>query len=220
MAPELVNYERHWGNPFKIDVYSFAMTCYEILTGKVPFEGLRPGKVRAWVKEGMRPTLPASLPTSLSSLIECCWDTNANMRPPFSDICAKLRHVKYLLMSVDAVATCEKWEQGQLGVGMSTEVGVDEKPVGQLGEHVFNNEQAVGQIGETPSIIIGWRIAYEENAMELFFPSAQSMSRIVGVGLEFAKVVVSLSNLEFMCNPLMSHMNLTIAWSCMRWWTI
>jgi hypothetical protein len=87
-------------------------------------------------------------------------------------------------------------EQGQLGVGMSKEVGVDEKPVGQLGGHVSKNEQAVGQIGETPSITIGWRIADEENAVEFFFPSAQSMSRIVGVGLEFAKVVVSLSNLE------------------------
>jgi hypothetical protein len=79
---------------------------------------------------------------------------------------------------------------------MSTEVGVDEKPVGQLGGHVSKNELPVGQIGETPSITIGWRIAYEENAVEFFFPSAQSMSRIVGVGLEFAKVVVSLSNLE------------------------
>ncbi|CAM6045642.1 unnamed protein product [Sphagnum compactum] len=195
-APELGDYESSWGNPFKTDVYSFAITCSEILTGRVPFEHIRRSDLRAFVKEGMRPTLPASLPTSLSSLIECCWDTDARRRPPFSEICAKLRHVKYLLMSVDAPATCEKWEQGQLGVGMSMEVGVDEKPVGQLGGHVSKNEQAVGQIGETPSITIGWRIASEENGVELFFPSAQSMSRIVGVGLEFAKVVMSLSNLE------------------------
>jgi len=72
----------------------------------------------------------------------------------------------------------------------------DIREKGQLGGHVSKNEQAVGQIGETPSITIGWRIASEENAVELFFPSAQSMSRIVGVGLEFAKVVMSLSNLE------------------------
>ncbi len=109
MAPELVNHEISWGNPFKTDVYSFAITCSEILTGQVPFESIRGTEVRAWVKEGRRPTLPASLPTSLSSLIECCWDTDARMRPPFSEICAKLRHVKYLLMSVDAAATCEKW---------------------------------------------------------------------------------------------------------------
>jgi hypothetical protein len=87
-------------------------------------------------------------------------------------------------------------EQGQLGIGMSKEVGVDEKPVGQPGGHVSKNELPVGQIGEPPSITIGWRIASEENAVELFFPSAHSMSRIVGVGLQFAKVVVSLSNLE------------------------
>jgi hypothetical protein len=109
MAPELGNYESGWGNPFKTDVYSFAITCSEILTGKVPFGSIQRNEVRDWIKKGMRPTLPASLPTSLSSLIECCWDTDARMRPPFSEICAKLRHVKYLLMSVDAAATCEKW---------------------------------------------------------------------------------------------------------------
>jgi serine/threonine protein kinase len=110
MAPEVGNYfESGWGNPFKTDVYSFAITCSEILTGMVPFADIRRSDIRARTKAGMRPTLPASLPTSLSSLIECCWDTDARMRPPFSEICAKLRHVKYLLMSVDAAATCEKW---------------------------------------------------------------------------------------------------------------
>jgi hypothetical protein len=43
-------------------------------------------------------------------------------------------------------------------------------------------------------IAFGWRLSLEENALEFFFPSAHSMSRIVGVGLEFAKVVVSTSN--------------------------
>ncbi|CAK9201132.1 unnamed protein product [Sphagnum troendelagicum] len=195
-APELGNYESSWGNPFKTDVYSFAITCSEILTGRVPFGSIPRTEIRARTQAGMRPTLPASLPTSLSFLIERCWDPDASMRPPFLEICAELRCVKHLLMSVDAAAASEKWEQGQLGVGMSTEVGVDEKPVGQLGGHVSKNEQAVGQIGETPSITIGWRIADEENAVEFFFPSAESMSRIVGVGLEFAKAVVSLSNLK------------------------
>lgn len=109
MAPEVGYYEGSWGNPFKIDVYSFAIICSEILTGKKPFDGIVLSEARARIEAGMRPTLPASLPTSLSSLIECCWDTEARMRPPFSEICAKLGHVKYLLMSVDAAATCEKW---------------------------------------------------------------------------------------------------------------
>jgi hypothetical protein len=45
-------------------------------------------------------------------------------------------------------------------------------------------------------IAFGWRSSLEDNALEFFFPSAHSMSRIVGVGLEFAKVVVSTSNLN------------------------
>ncbi|KAH8968009.1 hypothetical protein BDL97_03G107300 [Sphagnum fallax] len=196
MAPELLSRERAWGNPLKTDVYSYPLSCSVLRTGKMPSSFLLLSDARARTKEGMRPTLPASLPTSVSFLIEHCWDTDASMRPPGLEICAELRPVKHLLMSVDAAAASEKWEQGQLGVGMSTEVGVDEKPVGQLGGHVSKNEQAVGQIGETPSITIGWRIADEENAVEFFFPSAQSMSRIGGVGLEFAKAVVSLSNLK------------------------
>jgi hypothetical protein len=69
--------------------------------------------------------------------------------------------------------------QGQLGVRMSRKVGAHEKPV-----------------GESPPITLGWRVAYEENALEFFFHSAESMSSIVGVGLKFGKVVVSASNLE------------------------
>jgi hypothetical protein len=45
-------------------------------------------------------------------------------------------------------------------------------------------------------IAFGWRLSLEDNALEFFFPSAHIMSRIVGVGLEFAKVVVSTSNLN------------------------
>jgi len=58
---------------WKSDVYSYAMTCYEILSGLTPFEGIPRGNL-AEVTAGLRPSLPNSLPTSLSSLIECCWD--------------------------------------------------------------------------------------------------------------------------------------------------
>jgi serine/threonine protein kinase len=80
--------------PLKSDVYSYAITCYEILSGRLPFEGVRLSQLLEKVRAGLRPSLPNSLPTSLSSLIECCWDGDVRRRPSFSTISTQLRHLK------------------------------------------------------------------------------------------------------------------------------
>lgn len=85
----------------KVDVYSFAMTCYEILTGKIPFDGTLRKEIQAFIMKGGRPELPSSCPSLLSNYIKSCWDGNDQNRPSFKDICKVLRHVKLLLMRVD-----------------------------------------------------------------------------------------------------------------------
>jgi hypothetical protein len=45
-------------------------------------------------------------------------------------------------------------------------------------------------------ITFGWRVASEANALELLFQSKTGMSSILGVGVEFAKVLVVLASLE------------------------
>ncbi|CAK9863385.1 unnamed protein product [Sphagnum jensenii] len=45
-------------------------------------------------------------------------------------------------------------------------------------------------------ITFGWRLASEANALELLFQSTKGMSSILGVGLEFAKVLVVPASLE------------------------
>jgi hypothetical protein len=86
-------------HPFKADVYSFAVTCSEILTGDIPFQGEPLTDLCKRIKyEGLRPSLPDSLPPYLVSLIHRCWDADAGKRPDFSEICAELRHVKASLM--------------------------------------------------------------------------------------------------------------------------
>jgi hypothetical protein len=45
-------------------------------------------------------------------------------------------------------------------------------------------------------ITFGWRVASEANALELLFRSKEGMSRILGVGVEFAKVLVVPASLE------------------------
>jgi len=86
--------------PLKSDVYSYAMTCYEILSGSIPFDGISLRDLQQKVRAGLRPTLPNSLPTSLSPLIKCRWDADGRRRPSFSRISTELRHLKgnYLII--------------------------------------------------------------------------------------------------------------------------
>lgn len=90
---------RHYTD--KADVYSFAMTCYEILTGEIPFDGTLHKQIQQFVMNGGRPDLPPSCPSLLADYIRRCWDSDDRCRPSFRDICRVLRHVKLLLMRVD-----------------------------------------------------------------------------------------------------------------------
>ncbi len=86
--------------PFKADVYSFAIVCYEILTRKPPFEGQNMGVLRQQIKvDRLRPELPERCPTRLASLIQRCWKHNPRERPDFPEICSELRYIKGLLLA-------------------------------------------------------------------------------------------------------------------------
>jgi serine/threonine protein kinase len=86
--------------PFKADVYSFALVCYEILTRKQPFEDEEKVVLRHRIKvDRLRPELPERCPTRLASLIQRCWEHNPRQRPDFHEICRELRYIKGLLLT-------------------------------------------------------------------------------------------------------------------------
>jgi len=121
MAPELFEKEKSSDEikyPFKADVYSYAITCSEILNmGKLPFADIeKQSELKEAVRKGIRPTLPDSLPLSLMSLIKQCWDADPSMRPSFSRICAELRHIKNLHMISNVVTKLKdaSWLAGQM----------------------------------------------------------------------------------------------------------
>ncbi|KAG0570876.1 hypothetical protein KC19_6G194100 [Ceratodon purpureus] len=76
----------------KSDVYSFAMTYYEILTGCIPFEDLG-GRNYGMIIEGRRPELPSYINPLLKALLNRCWHTNPLERPSFGNIGEQLKKI-------------------------------------------------------------------------------------------------------------------------------
>ncbi|KAG0567655.1 hypothetical protein KC19_7G151500 [Ceratodon purpureus] len=77
----------------KADVYSYAMTCYEILTGGVPLEGVAASNYDAVLVDRMRPKLPSDLNPKLKGLLERCWHQDPQVRPTFKEILVELREL-------------------------------------------------------------------------------------------------------------------------------
>ncbi|CAK9197198.1 unnamed protein product [Sphagnum jensenii] len=80
-APELYTQEEEIAKenyPLKADVYSYGITCAEILTGKIPFPGTQYKRTELLqvIRQGERPPLPLNCPTLLANLITRCWDTD------------------------------------------------------------------------------------------------------------------------------------------------
>ncbi|KAF5733105.1 mitogen-activated protein kinase kinase kinase 7-like [Tripterygium wilfordii] len=84
----------------KSDVYSFGMVCFELLTGKVPFEDshLQGEKMSRNIRAGERPLFPFYSPKYVTNLTKKCWHSDPNQRPSFSSICRILRYIKRFLM--------------------------------------------------------------------------------------------------------------------------
>eukprot|EP00128_Syssomonas_multiformis_P012870 Colp12_sorted_trinity150504_noHs@18691 len=82
-APEILTYSKY---NHKVDVYSYAVVMWEVLTRKQPYEGLKTMQVAIKVTEGMRPPIPPNTPPSFSALINKCWHQSPDERPDFKDI--------------------------------------------------------------------------------------------------------------------------------------
>ena len=85
-------------NWFKVDVFSFAMTCGHVLCLKKPFGDTKLNDVCEDLTNGVRPKLPQDCPQELNVLLKECWHTNPQCRPSFEEICTRLETYRYRIL--------------------------------------------------------------------------------------------------------------------------
>ncbi|KAL0867371.1 hypothetical protein Bca101_046489 [Brassica carinata] len=103
MAPELLNGSSSKVSE-KVDVFSFGIVLWEILTGEEPYANMHYGAIIGGiVNNTLRPTIPAFCDDEWRTLMEECWAPNPMARPSFTAIAGRLR-----VMSSAAISTQSK----------------------------------------------------------------------------------------------------------------
>ncbi|KAG1363995.1 hypothetical protein COCNU_11G008220 [Cocos nucifera] len=91
MAPELLSTNNNLVSE-KVDVFSFGIVMWELLTGEEPYADLHYGAIIGGiVSNTLRPPVPESCDPDWRSLMEQCWSAEASERPSFTDIASRLR---------------------------------------------------------------------------------------------------------------------------------
>lgn len=93
MAPELLTMSSTKVSE-KIDVYSFGIVMWEILTGEDPYDGMHYGGVIGGILSNtLRPAVPASCHPEWRKLMEQCWSTEPERRPSFTEVASRLHAI-------------------------------------------------------------------------------------------------------------------------------
>ncbi|CAK7355419.1 unnamed protein product [Dovyalis caffra] len=91
MAPELLNGSSNKVSE-KVDVFSFSIVLWEILTGEEPYANMHYGAIIGGiVNNSLRPTIPSHCDSEWRRLMEQCWAPNPAVRPSFTEIASRLR---------------------------------------------------------------------------------------------------------------------------------
>ncbi|GFR46936.1 hypothetical protein Agub_g8584 [Astrephomene gubernaculifera] len=97
MAPEVFRHEPYNN---KVDVYSFAMICFQLFEGMPPYWNMDPIEAaRAAALKGLRPQWGVTnrrdqvVPPRLKRLVETCWAADYESRPEFTEVIEMLEEV-------------------------------------------------------------------------------------------------------------------------------
>ncbi|KAF5733571.1 hypothetical protein HS088_TW16G00011 [Tripterygium wilfordii] len=104
MAPELLNGSSSKVSE-KVDVFSFGIVLWELLTGEEPYANMHYGAIIGGiVNNTLRPPVPSHYDSEWKLLMEECWAPDPVARPSFTEIARRLRTMS---------AACQTKPQGQ-----------------------------------------------------------------------------------------------------------
>ncbi|KAK1269669.1 Serine/threonine-protein kinase HT1 [Acorus gramineus] len=97
MAPEMI---QHRPYNHKVDVYSFGIVLWELITGMLPFQNMTAVQAAfAVVNKGVRPIIPQDCLPVLSEIMTRCWDANPDVRPSFNEVVRMLENAETEIMT-------------------------------------------------------------------------------------------------------------------------
>jgi serine/threonine protein kinase len=107
MAPERLSEFGDGRYSHAVDVFSYAMVLYELVTMTVPWENVK-GYAHGtifnmiiYLEKGLRPTIPDYIPAAYKQLIEKCWAQNPHDRPTFRQIVTSMQGEEFFFHETD-----------------------------------------------------------------------------------------------------------------------
>lgn len=105
MAPEIIRSE---SCNAKVDVWSFGVVLWELLTGELPYKGVDAGAIVWGVgSNSLHLPVPSTAPDGFTLILKQCWNAEPKHRPEFRQI---VLHMEILANDVNFVAKpCEEY---------------------------------------------------------------------------------------------------------------
>lgn len=102
MAPEVLMSCPSYDS--KVDVYSYGILLWELLTGDMPYKDMNPAQViGSVIHDQLRPPIPGDAPPKLAALIRKCWDADPAQRPSMTRVVTQLSERSCHFLGTDEV---------------------------------------------------------------------------------------------------------------------